>query len=307
MAICVPLAGVMSKPYVQTLAKLENATAPVVAFYRSTHQATSIPAGGGGSLCDVRTTDAYFEPQLRDSSGVFSFLPTPTDVRQQTGIRVEEWGGIQETGLKSILENSHKYWTSPSKVSLVLLPGLTVLTFPLAQCWGGLVDGYIDLSFTVAKAPQESEVKVAMQFFTGYRGTDGAGKPVEARPTGTDAREICEGATVTITSTSTEVLTDPSKPLQPDPGADNYNPRKTIYTLTSPTYEHMIMPIKYARKTPYAAGAMDNQYVALLYADQNDPELTLTDISVTFVAKPAITPINWERSDVPISANTPLL
>lgn len=175
-------------------------------------------------------------------------------MRQSTGIAVEEWTDLQETSLTSILENSPKYWTSPSKLSLIRLPGLTVLTFPLAQCWGGLVDGYIDLSFTVEKAPRQPRIMIGMQTFTGYRGTDGANNPVDPRPAGTSAPKICAGSSVTITSTATDFLTDPTKPLQPDPNAADYNPAKTVYTLTSPKYERMVMPIRYARKAPYAAG-----------------------------------------------------
>jgi len=167
---------------------------------------------------------------------------------------------------------------------------------PLAQCWGGSVRGYLEVSFWIALPPADAPdtqtnpyIKVAL--FHGYPGrTSTGGGPVIVDPNkapGKLAKEILGGQSETATF-----------------GYYKLGIQKLNGNMMVSPFQRFKIAISYDRKAPRNPGAIDNQYFGAIWTCDN--RLTITDLEISLTASAATPTITegWTGS-VPDSLNTP--
>jgi len=308
---CLSSDGAVTKQAVKKIAEFACARSPQVAFYTSGHRAASIPNTGKLDFFRDRTS----RYPLDSRSGVFSWAgPSPPQSFESVNVSLKKWDGADHLPLIGKLTEWDWTGSLPDHARLASNQGMFSLfpmdnavcpypciTLPTAQSWGGAVAGYLEVSFTVAVPPTLS-TRINLGMFYGFPGRakklmpDSASYPKgESVTTGIPGRSAFEdsgglvGVTVEVTGTTFPTV------------------------LTSSPHKRLVMPIKYSRNAPYSPGAYDNQYAVMLWAENHDPTIVLTDFSVLFVASAATDTIatGWSvgapESLTPMaSLNTPL-
>jgi len=183
-------------------------------------------------------------PDMSTLYADFSDLATPTPIASIEDLLSPTYGS-------SHLSNKQCYFLAP-RVNFGQTEagpfGSPFIFLPLAQCWGGAVEGYLTIYIDVVVRPT-ANVVVYFEAYTGYQGSDGQGGPTDARTPGTPAPDVI------LDSVDT--------------------PRVTIRAagLVDATRRQVILPFKYVRKAPFANGAIDNQYFFMAVTNRYDPEL----------------------------------
>jgi len=158
------------------------------------------------------------------------------------------------------------------------------VVLPLAQCWGGHVEGYLEVDLNVVVPPQ-APVEVSIQAFTGYQGStglSGGGGAVDSR-----------------------------EPLTPAPEIMSTRPPRAFVSIPADTSQasvnrKFVLPIGYQRKAPFTDGAIDNQYLLMATVSPQDAALRV-QFNVTFIANGSIAngdiTTGWEGTSVPPALN----
>jgi len=290
---CLSSDGAVTKQAVKKIAELASAGSPQVSFYSSGHRAASIPKTSKLNVVRDRTSPYPLDSQ----SGVFSWAgPSPPQSFESVNVNLNKWTNSQIlalVGAPGAMSDDFRYPSNQGMFSLypwddAICP-YPCITLPMAQCWGGGVAGYLDVSFTVAVPPTKS-TRINLGMFYGFPGHVEPGIDPVSVTTGVPGRSAFEdsGGLVGVT---VEVTGPPNTPV-----------------LSSSPYKRLVMPIKYSRNAPYSPKAMDNQYLVVLWAELHDPQIVLTDFRVEFVASAATDTITtgWSGRSVPESINTPL-
>lgn len=288
---CLSSDGAVTKKAVKTLSELVQAKAPQVAFFVTQRRSASLQSSFG--LYNLY--DYFFRSSpspLNDKSGIFSLAGPfvgPSDVN--VNVKRDPWRGYTTVPMSEVMSSSSNWPQIQSSLALYKAGSsanisFPCMTLPLAQCWGGAVGGYLEVSFKV-EVPPSKTTRINLGIFHGYMGDDGHGGQVVPGYTGSPAFEDSGG----LTGVTIQVSGPPYASV-----------------LVSSPYQRLVMPIKYSRNAPYTPGAIDNQYVVILWAETHDFYIILNEITVLFSASAATDVISpgWPLAEVPASLNSPL-
>ena len=285
---CLSSDGAVTKQAVKKIAEFACTWSPQVSFYTSGHRAASIPTGTDFWLFHRTST-----PMFNTTSGLFSWAgPSPPQSFESVNVNLNKLEGSAAYTLNNgLVFSPSRFPSNQGMFSLFPLENICpypCITLPMAQCWGGGVAGYLDVSFTVAVPPTRS-TRISLGMFYGFPGhvQPDRNSPVTTGYQGSSAFESSGG----LVGVTVEVTGPSNTPVQ-----------------SSSPYKRLVMPIKYSRNAPYSPKAIDNQYVVVLWAEFHDPQIVLTDFRVKFVASAATDTITtgWSGNSVPESLNTPL-
>ena len=285
---CLSSDGAVTKQAVKTLSGVACYEAPQVAFFASQWRSASRQSSSGLFDYFCRSSPS----PLNDKSGIFSLAGAfvgPSDVN--VNVKRDPWKGFSTNPMSEVMSSSSNWPQIQGSLALYKAgstnSSFPCMTLPLAQCWGGAVGGYLEVSFKVEVPPSQT-TRINLGIFHGYMGDDGRGGQVVPGYTGNPALEDSGG----LTGVTIQVSGPPYASV-----------------LVSSPYQRLVMPIKYSRKAPYTTGAIDNQYVVILWAETHDLYIILNEITVLFSASAATDVISpgWPlAAAVPASLNSPL-
>ena len=214
--------------------------------------------GAGRSFLSFRQ-DSSYSNELRTTYITFDGLGEPYASRSTPWVDM-----LKTTYIQYVSNQQCYFWVPPVYVGDYLRSPCIFL--PMAQTWGNVVEGYLDIDLEIVARPT-SDVQVYLESFVGYQGFDGQGGVADVREPGTPAPEIL-------------------------PTGDQ---RRSITVFADASqgsaFHKFVAPIKYQRKAPFAQGAIDNQYFIMATVDKDDSNLKV-NFYVKFFVQAAI-PIKY--------------